>query len=161
MLDYGFADNGYTVLIEEARIYEKLRLHPHKNIVQYHGCMAENGMFHAICLDRYPATLQEREENLSEAEKKRIVQEIRDGVAHLHSIGLVHNDLNPRNIMIAEDGTAVIIDFDSCRPTGERMGPKGATPGWDLSTPGEYATPQNDLHNLDQIEQSLLGHPVA
>lgn len=169
-LDYGSIDNCCTILIQEAHIFEKLRLHPHKNIVQYHGCVAEKGMFHAICLERYPATLYEREEDLSETEKKRIVQDIREGIAHLHSIGLVHNDLNPGNVMIAEDGTAVLIDFDSCRPTGEPLGLKGATMGWGEPGPGEpsfgpptqrrYAMPERDLRNLDQIEQYLLGHPA-
>ncbi|KAI1192324.1 kinase-like domain-containing protein [Nemania serpens] len=113
LLNYGATDNCCTILIQEANIHEKLRLNPHKNIVRYYGCVAENVM-----------------EDLSEAEKERIMQDIRDGVAHLHSIGLVHNDLNPRNVMIAKDGAAVIIDFDWCRPTGEPLGPKGATMSW-------------------------------
>lgn len=81
------------------------------------------------------------------------MQDIRDGVAHLHSIGLVHNDLNPRNVMIAKDGAAVIIDFDWCRPTGEPLGPKGATMSWGKPGLGGPArnkdtTPESDLHIL-------------
>ncbi|KAK3332917.1 hypothetical protein B0T19DRAFT_416741 [Cercophora scortea] len=81
-------------------------------------------------------------------------QGVRDGVAHLHLLGLVHNDLNPSNIMV-EDDAAIIIDFDSCRQRGEPMGVKGPTAGWGTYT--EYATPESDISNLDQIERYLLG----
>ncbi|KAI0875732.1 kinase-like domain-containing protein [Hypoxylon argillaceum] len=147
--------SGCDVLLEEAKIYETLRLHPHKNIARYYGCLVEEGNFHALCLEKYPATLKDRQGDLSVAEKTRIMQEIRDAVAHLHSLGLVHNDLKPNNIMITDDGTAILIDFDSCRPAGELMGVKGSTPGWEMVT--DYALPENDLQLLDMIERSLLG----
>src|SRR5687768_13760288 len=34
-----------------------------------------------------------------------------DGLAAAHAAGIVHRDLKPENIMIAEDGTAKIVDF--------------------------------------------------
>jgi serine/threonine protein kinase len=37
---------------------------------------------------------------------------IKDGVEHLHSLGIIHNDLNPRNVMLDSEDTPVIIDFD-------------------------------------------------
>lgn len=159
LLEYGETKNCCTVLLQEAKVYEILRLRPHKNIAEYHGCVVENGIFRGICLQWYPANLKQREEALSVGEKERVVQGIRDGVAHLHTLGLVHNDLNPSNIMIAKDGAAVIVDFDSCRPIGKPMGIKGSTPGWEVST--ECAVPDNDLHNLDKIERYLLGFPTG
>jgi serine/threonine protein kinase len=42
-------------------------------------------------------------------------------IKHLHSLGLVHNDINPANIMLDEDGTLILIDFDSCRYIGESL----------------------------------------
>ncbi|KNG88761.1 hypothetical protein ANOM_002816 [Aspergillus nomiae NRRL 13137] len=42
-------------------------------------------------------------------------------IRHLHSLGLVHNDINPANIMLDEDGTFILIDFDSCRYIGESL----------------------------------------
>jgi hypothetical protein len=43
------------------------------------------------------------------------------GIHHLHSLGLVHNDITPSNIMFEGDGTPVLIDFDSCRKVGESL----------------------------------------
>jgi serine/threonine protein kinase len=40
------------------------------------------------------------------------------GIRHLHALGLVHNDINPRNFMVSEDDRPVIIDFDSCKEEG-------------------------------------------
>lgn len=137
------------------------RQHPHPNIARYHGCVVENGRFRGICLQRYSATLKQRVERkherkpaLSETEKRRLVQGVRDGVAHLHFLGLVHNALTPSNVMV-EDDDAVIIDFDSCRRHGEPMGVKGLTPGWGAFT--EYAILESDVRNLDQMERYLLG----
>ena len=36
-----------------------------------------------------------------------------------HSLGFVHNNLNPGNVIITEGDTVVIIDFDSCVKLGE------------------------------------------
>lgn len=158
LLEYGETSNCCTVLLQEAEIYEVLRQHPHPNIARYHGCVVgENDRFRGICLQRYSATLRQRVERkpaLSEPEMRRLMQGIRDGVAHLHLLGLVHNDLNPSNVMV-EDGTAIIIDFDLCRRQGDPMGMKGPTPGWGTCT--EYANRENDVKNLDQLERYLLG----
>lgn len=45
---------------------------------------------------------------------------IERGIKHLHSLGLVHTDVNPSNIMLDWD-EAVIIDFGSCRRVGESL----------------------------------------
>ena len=54
---------------------------------------------------------------------------LRSAVAHLHALGLAHNDINPANVMLDGAGAPVLIDFGSCRPFGERLESTG-TPGW-------------------------------
>lgn len=166
LLEFGETSNCCTLPLQEAETYDFLRQHPHPNIARYQGCVVENGRFRGICLQRYSATLKQRVERrrtkakeepkpaLPEVEKRRLMQGVRDGVAHLHSLGLVHGDLNPANVMV-EDGVAVIIDFDSCRREGEVMGVKGPSPGWgDFA---EYATVESDVRGLEQMERYLLG----
>lgn len=41
----------------------------------------------------------------------------------------MHNDLNPDNVMLDDDGTPVIIDFDICRKEGEICAPGDAWMG--------------------------------
>lgn len=50
------------------------------------------------------------------------MQGVRDGVAHLHSLGLVHGDLNLASVMVEGGGPVAVINFDSCRREGEVMG---------------------------------------
>ena len=75
------------------------------------------------------------------------------GLDFLHSIGLVHDDINPHNIMLDDGGRAVIIDFDSCVPLGSRS--RGGTPGW--STLPTTVEIKNDEHGLDLVAKFLRG----
>lgn len=43
------------------------------------------------------------------------------GIKHLYSLSLVHNDINPGNVMFDEDGTPILIDFDSYRQARELL----------------------------------------
>lgn len=48
---------------------------------------------------------------LSVQEVLRWGQQIASGLAYAHQYGLVHRDLKPGNLMIREDGKAVLVDF--------------------------------------------------
>jgi len=60
---------------------------------------------------------------------------IRKGMRHLHSLGLIHNDISPYNVMVTEDDAPVLIDFDSCRDEGRKFGMKAETMGWTDEAP--------------------------
>lgn len=56
--------------------------------------------------------------------------------------------------MLDSTSTPVIIDFDSCRPPGERIVGKGGTPGW--TNNADIAADENDWYGLNKIELWLL-----
>ncbi|MFT2721329.1 serine/threonine-protein kinase [Deinococcus sp. A31D244] len=75
-----------------------------------------------------------------------------DALAYLHGRGLVHRDIKPENIMVDEDGSAKLVDFDLSGPAFEtfdtpvRMGtaafqsPEAAR--------GEPLGPESDLYGV-------------
>lgn len=119
----------------EADTCEVLRKHPHPNIATYYGCQLSYGRVSGLCFKRYTTTLSEvvNPGRLGKtgfvASGRELVKEsmisglegIFAGIKHLHSLGLVHNDINPANVMLDEDGMLVLIDFDSCRYVGESL----------------------------------------
>lgn len=50
-----------------------------------------------------------------EKQVKDVISQLCDGLAFLHSLGIVHRDINPNNIIITNDGIVKIIDFDISR----------------------------------------------
>lgn len=84
---------------------------------------------------------------------------IEKGIQHLHYLGLVHNDINPANIMLDETGTPIIIDFDSCRLIGQDLEGVGRTYEW-FDESVRISSQSNDLYDLDEMRAWLTGGPM-
>ncbi|OQE28684.1 hypothetical protein PENSTE_c003G06034 [Penicillium steckii] len=85
---------------------------------------------------------------------------LRAGILHLHSLGLVHNDINPSNIMFDEDGNFILIDFDSCRRIGENLHETDAGRTWAWHDPDvKIALPKNDLDAFEDLRIWMVGSP--
>jgi serine/threonine-protein kinase len=67
----------------------------------------------------------EREGRLDEDTALRVVRQVADALDHLHRRGLVHRDVKPGNIMLGDDGRAVLIDLGFAVPGAG--GPDAAT----------------------------------
>lgn len=144
------------LLLKEARTCEILKANPHPNIVEYHGCIVKDGRIRGLCLTKYAQDLDQRvrDGGVDGLDVEALLNELRSGIEHLHGLGLVHNDINPRNVMFADDGTPVIIDFDSCEKEGSVPACKAGTFGWDEGT-SDVASRENDLLSLRKIEEWL------
>jgi hypothetical protein len=94
-----------------------------------------------------------------------------EALEHAHSMGVVHGDLKPTNVMVADDGTPKIIDFGSAASPGSRSSPQS-----DLAPAPTalYASPQvlagnnpdarDDLFSLACLSYGLLSggrHPFG
>lgn len=65
-----------------------------------------------VSTDRYPTTLRQGIEDPRPLDVGKCLRGIEDGVNnHLHALGLVHNYLNPSNIMMDGGDNPVVIDF--------------------------------------------------
>jgi len=143
-------------MLREAEVYEKLRLQPHRNICHFYGCVLspQGNTIKALCLRRYKCTLEEAVPSAVNAES--IMHDIREGLTYLHERGFAHNDLNPSNVMLDDEGRAILIDFDSCLPVGTSLDDrKGGTPGWEMDPSPMTSEEANDWFAFALVEKYL------
>lgn len=105
----------------EARAAGKLS---HRNVISVYGLEIENGQPFLVMellegrdLARYCAEASP----VSILTAVEIMTQVARGLEHAHKQGIVHRDVSPRNIWIALDGTAKLIDFGiATRAAGSR-----------------------------------------
>lgn len=93
-------------------VYSVLKHIKHRNIVEIFEVLEISGQ--TVIIEEYinGITLSEISETMSPIGVKRILLQLCDGLSALHSVGIVHRDLTLNNIMLTNDGTVKIIDFD-------------------------------------------------
>ncbi|KAJ1946722.1 hypothetical protein GGF37_000977 [Kickxella alabastrina] len=135
--DIGYLSGTKKSFFGEIEVYEKLLEHPHPNICQYYGCIVDDGLIIGIALEVCEKTLHECSEWPA-------LGGIQDAVRHIHSLGFVHGDLSPHNIMI-KDGIPKLIDFDSSSKDSHKRG----TEHW--QSDNYTRSTDDDLYSLDRI----------
>ena len=110
----------------------------------------------------------------------RIIEQISSALNAAHRVGLVHRDVKPSNILLAEDDFAYLIDFGIARGAGETgLTATGNVVGtWPYMAPERFTTGQtdtrSDIYALacvlyecltssrpfpgDSVEQQIAGH---
>ncbi len=138
-----------------------------------------------------PATLEEREADHGQPSRQFlhgasaiqaavwIVARLADGLEHAHSRGLLHRDLKPANILLASDGTPMLLDFNlsvEALPSSGETEVRRAFVGGTLpymspehldafnprgSTPPEAVDERSDIYALGLILfEMLAGEPA-
>lgn len=165
------ADPNYVARFKtEARRVAQLR---HPNIVEVY---AFNGGDHGNLLYLVMPVLKEslrdlldHQGKLSISESIRVVTEIASGLEVAHSFGLVHRDVKPENILLDNDGRALLTDFGIAREVPvHRQGTASQTlaaTGLPVGTP-EYMAPEQlrggqvdqraDIYALGAVLYELL-----
>lgn len=122
--DDALTPNGLTVTAWEAQVLGQLG--DHRNIGTVLDRWEDAGM--AFMVSRYLSggTLRdlidrrrESGERLPPEEILRLATEISRGLAHIHKRGMLHRDLQPRNVLLDEWGTVRIVDFDLAVSLGD------------------------------------------
>ena len=100
---------------------EQLAKLQHTNIVPIHSVHEFEGL-HAICMPYFGRlmlvdlladdTFGPPVDRDSLDERLRIAEQIVSGLSHAHARGIVHRDIKPANILVADDGTVLLLDLN-------------------------------------------------
>jgi serine/threonine-protein kinase len=105
--------------INEARIQASLH---HPNIVNLFNFFLEDDEYFMVMEYCDCSTLRDRlarETKLDSRRAREILTAILQGLAHAHSMGIVHRDVKPSNVMFTHENEVKITDFGIARMLGD------------------------------------------
>lgn len=152
-------------LEREARLMARLR---HPNIVAVHD-FHHDGKTAAIVMELVEGgTLREKlvahPRGMAVSDALHIIRQIAAGLTRAHSEGIVHRDVKPENVLIAESGAVMVSDFGLSMPLHEnsaRLTLTGTAVGTvDYMAPEQFkgadANVRIDIYALGVIAYELL-----
>ena len=135
----------------EARLLSRLE---HPNICRlYELIEGEDGSYLVMELVRGRTLRQVMDAGLPPAQPMEVALGIGSALAAAHALSVIHRDLKPENIMLAEDGTAKVLDFGLAQSLAD--GPDANAPT--SSAPDEEDTAEDSVTRAGE----LIGTPRA
>ena len=96
-------------LIRELVIMQRLKGHP--NIASIHDIVMD--LRHVmLIMPRYPGIFVAETYLNQRIERRRIAKQVLDAIRFMHDQGIMHRDLKPCNILLSDEGNAVVCDFN-------------------------------------------------
>ena len=149
---------GLSRFLEEARTLARFK---HRNVVRVRDCFKANSTAYIVMdyeegesLDR----LLQRLKTLTEAQLKRVLLPVADGLRQVHAAGFLHRDIKPSNIFVRRsDESPVLLDFGSARQAlGRKSRSMTAIASAGYSPPEQYESdgeqgPWTDIYALSAL----------
>jgi serine/threonine protein kinase len=146
-------EEAQDIFLKEARSLARLR---HDCLVDVHDVSVDNGqpimVTEFVQGDNLASVLTERGQ-LDADTILSLTESVCEGLAHMHSHGLIHRDIKPANIILQPDGHLKLIDFGLARSL-EHLVSQGTqvrgTPAYMApeQVKGEELGPATDIYQL-------------
>ena len=152
-------------IIHEGRLLAKVR---HPNVVTIYGAArigARIGLWMEFVRGRTLRQIVDAGKKFSGSEAVRIGIDVAHAVAAVHGADVLHRDIKAQNVMLAEDGRAVLMDFGTGREVGDDDSADVAGTPLYLAPEvlaGGDATIQSDVYSLGVLLYFLVtgSYPV-
>jgi serine/threonine protein kinase len=144
----GSGQDDVDRFLREARAVAQLRF---PSIISIHEVGVDKGAPYLVCDFVEGITLADHltGRGFTFVESAKLLADVADALQYAHSLGIVHRDVKPSNIMIRPDGTPCVMDFGLAkRDAGEIT---MTIDGQILGTPA-YMSPEQargDAHKVD------------
>jgi serine/threonine-protein kinase len=159
------AERASSQIIHEGRLLARVR---HANVVTVYGAEQigdEIGVWMEFVRGRNLEQLLAQGKEFAAAEAADIGLEVCSAIAAVHRAGLLHRDIKAHNVMLADDGRVVLMDFGAGREFDD--GSTRDVTGTPLYLApevlqGRPATVQSDLYSLGVLLYHLVtrAYPV-
>ncbi|KAI3657649.1 hypothetical protein MP638_001368 [Amoeboaphelidium occidentale] len=102
---FSYKEKGYRERFDrELQVYRLLDSSTTKIAPEFRGCYCANGMYLILELEDCGASLEGKDATPYENEIRALFEE-------LHHIGIIHNDVAKRNLLVDENGQVRVCDF--------------------------------------------------
>lgn len=120
--------------------------------------MSHTNLVSGLAFKRYDCDLHAYVHRGARFDAEDALAQIAAGIGHLHSLGLVHCDIKPRNIFVDAGGEGkaafVVGDMDSAHEVGREAELKWGTDWWVERSVGR-AVPEMDWYGLGRVRKWL------
>lgn len=108
------------------REIQALSVCEHQNIVKLHEVVQSASAINLV-MEYIPYNLSKvlSSNIVSEALAKGFVLQLFRGLAHMHSLGMIHRDIKPQNLLVTRQGILKICDLGLCRLLTEHSNQQG------------------------------------
>jgi serine/threonine-protein kinase len=158
-------DSRGAAIIEEGRLLARVR---HPNVVTIYGADRIDdrvGLWMELVKGRTLQQAIEQGKQFPAKEVEVIGIELCHAVAAVHGAGLLHRDIKPHNVMLADDGRIVLMDFGTGRELSDDSAANLAGTPLYLAPEllsGQQSTVRSDIYSLGVLLYHLLtgSYPV-